>query len=88
MAKAEGGRPKMNAVEQNATWREAIKRENRQRSLNENFAINPKNLVILSDKPMHVKQQRNDEELKEELGELKTKLDALSAVPKTKYAFP
>jgi hypothetical protein len=37
---------------------------------------------------MNIKAARNDEELKEELGELKTKLDALSAVPKKKYSAP
>lgn len=41
----------MNAVEVNACWVEAIRRENKERTLNENFQMNPKNLIILSDKP-------------------------------------
>ena len=41
----------MNAVEINACWVEAIRKEQKKAHLNENFSLNPKKLLILSDKP-------------------------------------
>ena len=35
----------------NAQWEEAVKKESRGRILNENFDFNPKNLLVISDKP-------------------------------------
>lgn len=52
MADAKGGsRRQMNQVEINATWCERVKNENKVRVLNEKFDFNPKNLVVISDKP-------------------------------------
>src|SRR5258708_2960248 len=95
MAKAspdKGQRRQMNAVEVNACWVESIKKESKNRILYENFDFNPKNLVILSEKPHAVKSgfasNSNPEESEKDLQELKMKLTTLTAVPKSKYAFP
>ena len=96
MAKNEkiaGSRQKMNAVEINACWVEAIKNENRDRVLKEDFSLNPKNLIVISEKPNNINldnYKKSKEELKEEMkdDELKDKLNTLSAVPKTKYPIP
>ena len=80
----------MNAVEINACWVEAIKREQKGRVLYENFDFNPKNLIILSEKPMASKQTfgQNPEDTAVEMEELKKKLGTLAAVPRQKYQFP
>ena len=80
----------MNAVEVNACWVESIKKESKGRILYENFDFNPKNLIILTEKPMANKTwvDQNPEESMKEMDELKKKLNTLTAVPKKKYAFP
>ena len=84
-----GSRRQMNAVEVNAFIVESIKREQRNSNLNENFDFNPKNLVILSEKPNQAKASAlNPEEQEKEMEELKTKLNTLTAVPKKKYPYP
>ena len=45
--KVAGSRQKMNAVEINACWVEAIKKENKNRTLKEDFSLNPKNLIVI-----------------------------------------
>eukprot|EP00343_Euplotes_focardii_P002477 CAMPEP_0205806780 /NCGR_PEP_ID=MMETSP0205-20121125/10417_1 /ASSEMBLY_ACC=CAM_ASM_000278 /TAXON_ID=36767 /ORGANISM="Euplotes focardii, Strain TN1" /LENGTH=140 /DNA_ID=CAMNT_0053080167 /DNA_START=55 /DNA_END=477 /DNA_ORIENTATION=+ len=85
----------MNAVEVNACWVEAINKENKNRTLKEDFSLNPKNLIVISEKPNNMKinyQKRrggveNEEDTKENTNddELEAKLNTLSAVPKTKY---
>ena len=91
-AKIAGSRQKMNAVEINACWVEAIKKENKNRTLKEDFSLNPKNLVIISEKPNNLKYNysKSAEEKKEDLkdDELTSKLNNISAVPKTKYPVP
>ena len=82
----------MNAVEVNACWVESIKKESKNRVLYENFDFNPKNLVILSEKP-HAKKSTflrssSTEESEREMEELKMKLTTLTSVPKKKYPFP
>ena len=88
-----GSRQKMNAVEVNACWVEAIKKENKNRTLKEDFSLNPKNLIIISEKPNNlkydyskVKKTAPTEDLKDD--ELTQKLNGISAVPKTKYPVP
>eukprot|EP00347_Sterkiella_histriomuscorum_P020511 403337519 len=85
-----GQRRQMNAVEKNACWVEAIKNESKGRLLNENFDFNPKNLVLLSEKPTQNRATfgSNPSETEKELTALKTKLDTLTSVPKKKYPFP
>ena len=79
----------MNAVEINACWRESIKKESKGRQLNEKFDFNPKNLIILSDKPTNkVQSNLNPEDAEKEMEELKTKLSTIAAFPKQKYNFP
>mmetsp|Transcript_7236 Transcript_7236/g.6351 ORF Transcript_7236/g.6351 Transcript_7236/m.6351 type:complete len:143 (+) Transcript_7236:51-479(+) len=82
----------MNAVEVNACWVESIKKESKNRILYENFDFNPKNLVILTEKP-HLSKAgfnvyANPEDEEREMDELKKKLTSLTAVPKNKYTFP
>lgn len=83
----------MTAIEVNACWVESIKKESKGRVLHENFDFNPKNLVILTDKPNVSKEtyygiSANPEETVKELEELKIKLETLTSVPKKKYNFP
>ena len=63
----------MNAVEVNACWVESIKKESKGRVLYENFDFNPKNLVILTEKPMNMRSgfDNNPEETQKEMEELK-----------------
>ena len=77
----------MNAVESNACWVEAIRKEHKSFNLNENFSINPKSLVLLAEKPMARRFEEGKEEV--DLGdELKQKLTMLSSIPKKKYMIP
>ncbi|CAI2382432.1 unnamed protein product [Moneuplotes crassus] len=92
--KMAGSRQKMNAVEVNACWVEAINKENKNRVLKEDFSLNPKNLIVISEKPNNMKYDYSKgpkgEDSKEETkdDELEAKLNTLSAVPKTKYPIP
>src|SRR5258708_2034275 len=93
MAKAspdKSQRRQMNAVEINACWVESIKKESKNRVLYENFDFNPKNLVILSEKPHahNSYQGMNPEDTEKEMEELKMKLTSLTSVPRAKYPFP
>ena len=86
-----GQKRQMNAVEINACWVESIKKESKNRLLNEKFDFNPKNLIILSDKPMANNSSSftmNPEDTEKEMFEMKAKLSTLAAVPKQKYNFP
>ena len=84
-----GQKRQMNAVEINACWIESIKKESKGRQLNEKFDFNPKNLIILSDKPTNkVQSNLNPEDAEKEMEELKTKLSTIAAFPKQKYNFP
>ena len=88
--KPAGSRKNMNQVEVNALWREAVKKESRGRILNENFDFNPKNLLIITDKPTAVKKVSGvpKEEEKESMDALKKKLEVLNTIPKKKYPYP
>jgi hypothetical protein len=92
MAEKPGGsRKNMNQVEINAQWEEAVKKESRGRILNENFDFNPKNLLVITDKPTSINKMgagTNKEENKESMDALKKKLEVLTTVPKKKYPYP
>lgn len=47
-------------------------------------------VVLLTEKPMQTKSNfgADPSETEKEMGELKKKLDTLTAIPKKKYAFP
>jgi hypothetical protein len=77
----------MNQVEINAQWEEAVKKESRGRILNENFDFNPKNLLVITEKPTTNKLS-GQEENKESMDALKKKLEVLTTVPKKKYPYP
>ena len=75
----------------NAQWEEAVKKETRGRILNENFDFNPKNLLVITDKPTYVNKMSSGqvkEENKESMDALKKKLEVLTTVPKKKYPYP
>ena len=68
-----------------------MKKESRGRILNENFDFNPKNLLVITDKPTTVKKMSSGEvkeENKESMDALKKKLEVLTTVPKKKYPYP
>ena len=93
MAEKPGGtRKNLNQVEINAQWEEAVKKESRGRILNENFDFNPKNLLVITDKPTSINKlnedPKNKEENKESMDALKKKLEVLTTVPKKKYPYP
>ena len=69
---------------------EAVKKESKGRILNENFDFNPKNLVVITDKPTAPNRNNNEmnEENKESMMALTKKLEVLTTVPKKKYPFP
>jgi len=59
--------------------------------LNENFDFNPKNLLVITDKPTSVNKMGSNnvkEENKESMDALKKKLEVLTTVPKKKYPYP
>ena len=58
--KPAGSKKNMNQVETNALWREAVMKESRGRILNENFDFNPKNLLVITDKPTTVKKSQGE----------------------------
>ena len=83
----------MNQVEINAQWEEAVKKESRGRILNENFDFNPKNLLVITDKPTSINKLNSNpnlkkEENKESMDALKKKLEVLTTIPKKKYPYP
>ena len=89
--KPTGSRKNMNQVEVNAQWEEAVKKESRGRILNENFDFNPKNLLVITDKPTSynkLNQNKTQEENKESEEALKKKLEVLTTIPKKKYPYP
>ena len=49
--KPAGSRKNLNQVEINAQLKEACKKEMRGRVLNEHFDFNPKNLIVITEKP-------------------------------------
>jgi hypothetical protein len=56
--------------------------------LNEHFDFNPKNLVLITDKPMASKHQLGGAgSTHEDLEALKKKLEVLTSVPKKKYPY-
>ena len=59
------------------------------RVLNENFDFNPKNLVVITDKPTAPNRfdGKMTEENKESMMELTKKLEVLTTVPKKKYPY-
>ena len=68
-----------------------MKKETRGRILNENFDFNPKNLLVITDKPTYVNKMSSGqvkEENKESMDALKKKLEVLTTVPKKKYPYP
>ena len=67
-----------------------MKKESRGRILNENFDFNPKNLMIISDKPTNANKLggKQTEENKESMDALKKKCEVLTTVPKKKYPYP
>ena len=59
--------------------------------MNENFDFNPKNLLVISDKPTNMSKlgaPQGKEENKESMDALKKKLEVLTTVPKKKYPYP
>ena len=59
--------------------------------MNENFDFNPKNLLVITDKPTAVNKMSSGivkEENKESMDALKKKLEVLTTVPKKKYPYP
>ena len=58
--------------------------------MNENFDFNPKNLLVISDKPTSLNKlnQPEKEENKESMMALTKKLEVLTTVPKKKYPYP
>ena len=65
----------------------------RGRILNENFDFNPKNLLVITDKPtsynkLNSKGGASAEDNKESMDALKKKLEILTTVPKKKYPYP
>ena len=84
-----GSRQNLNQVEINAQWEEAVKKEMRGRVLNENFDFNPKNLLVITDKPTAANRcNAGMEENKESMMALTKKLEVLTTVPKKKYPYP
>jgi len=81
-------RKERNQVEINACWVEAIKKEHLKETINEHFQLNPKNLVVISEKPTTKKPSGENDEHDTNLQELKTKLGTLTSVPKEKYMLP
>ena len=67
-----------------------MKKENRGRILNENFDFNPKNLLVITDKPTSMNKLggAENEESKESMMALTKKLEVLTTVPKKKYPYP
>ena len=67
-----------------------MKKENRGRILNENFDFNPKNLLVITDKPTSINKLggAENEESKESMMALTKKLEVLTTVPKKKYPYP
>ena len=57
----------------------------RGRVLNEHFDFNPKNLILISDKPNQNKVEGHTDE--EGMNALKKKLEVMTAVPKHKYPY-
>ena len=89
--KPSGTRKNMNQVEINAQWEEAVKKENRGRILNENFDFNPKNLLVITDKPTSTNKlgaTTTSSNNKESMDALSKKLEVLTTVPKNKYPYP
>jgi hypothetical protein len=66
-------------VQDNAIFRESVRREQLHASLNENFDFNPKNLFAITDKPTRKFDmgERNPDD-----DGLRTKLSTLSQLPK------
>ena len=82
---------KFDIAQVNAQWEEAVKKESKGRILNENFDFNPKNLLVITDKPTSynkINQTKSIEENKESDEALKKKLEVLTTVPKKKYPYP
>ena len=65
-----------------------MKKESRGRILNENFDFNPKNLLVISDKPTNMAKLSGKEENKESMLALTKKLEVLTTIPKKKYPYP
>ena len=56
--------------------------------LNEHFDFNPKNLVLITDKPMASKHHMGGAgSTQEDMQALKKKLEVLTSVPKKKYPY-
>ena len=69
-----------NVVIGNEIFREKVRSEKRHAFLNENFDLNPKNLICVSDKPtkeFKVAEQKDEE--------LTMKLSSLTTMPKQKF---
>ena len=64
----------------NAQWEEAVRKEMRGRILNEVFDFNPKNLLVITDKPTALNKLNSNvkEENKESMMALTKKLDVLT----------
>ena len=58
--------------------------------LNENFDFNPKNLLVITEKPTnaHRVQERANQDNDENMTALKKKLEVLTSGPKSKYPYP
>ena len=88
--KPSGTRKNLNQVEVNAQWEEAVRKEMKGIVLNEKFDFNPKNLLLISDKPTSVNKMGASAaaNTSEEMSALSKKLEVLTAVPKNKYPYP
>ena len=86
--KPAGSRKNLNQVEINAQWNEAVKKEMRGRVLNENFDFNPKNLIVISDKPTTItKEMEQTAEAKNAMMAVTKKLEVLTTIPTKKYPY-
>ena len=60
--------------------------------MNENFDFNPKNLLVITEKPTSLNKLDQNagvkEENKESMETLKKKLEVLTTIPKKKYPYP
>ena len=74
-------------VKDNAIFCEKVRKEKKVASLNENFDFNPKNLVVVADKPTK-KFELVDRAADENAQQLTAKLGTLTAMPKQKFQYP
>ena len=74
-------------VKDNAIFREKVRKEKKVSSLNENFDFNPKNLVVVADKPTK-KFELIDRSQDDNAQQLQSKLGTLTAMPKQKFQYP